>query len=95
MLPRGLEWLWLLLVGISTQIGQVAITRALSLEPASRTAAVSYVQVPFAAVWGALFFDALPNLYSMLGAALILSGAVLNRPHATGDEDRPLSKRIA
>ncbi|HKP59997.1 MAG TPA: DMT family transporter [Polyangiales bacterium] len=81
--PRGIEWLWLLLVGISTQIGQVSITRALTLDAAGRNAAYSYVQVPFAAVWGALFFDALPNGYGMLGSVLILAGAVLNmRAHA-------------
>jgi drug/metabolite transporter (DMT)-like permease len=82
--PHGFEWLWLLSVGISTQIGQVAITRALSLDAASRTAAYSYVQVPLAALWGALFFDAVPNSYSMLGALLILWGAVINvRAHTS------------
>jgi drug/metabolite transporter (DMT)-like permease len=82
--PRGVEWLWLLGVGVATQIGQVSITRALSLDAASRTAAYSYVQVPLAALWGALFFDAWPNAYSALGALLILTGAVLNlRAHAS------------
>lgn len=81
--PRGVEWLWLLLIGIATQVGQVSITRALSLDAASRTAAYSYVQVPLAAVWGALFFDAWPNAYSASGALLILFGALLNlRAHA-------------
>jgi drug/metabolite transporter (DMT)-like permease len=76
--PRGLDWLWLLLVGISTQIGQVSITRALSLDAAGRNAAYSYVQVPLAALWGAMFFDAWPNLNSALGSLLILAGAVIN-----------------
>jgi drug/metabolite transporter (DMT)-like permease len=76
--PHGLEWLWLLMVGVSTQVGQVSITRALSLDAASRTAAYSYVQVPLSALWGALFFDAWPNGYSVLGALLILTGALLN-----------------
>lgn len=81
--PRGIEWLWLLLVGISTQIGQVSYTRALTLDAAARNAAYSYVQVPFAALWGALFFDAWPNLYSLVGSLLILGGAMLNmRAHA-------------
>ena len=78
VMPQGLEWLWLLLVGISTQVGQVSITRALTLDAASRTAAYAYVQVPLAALWGALFFDAWPNLYSALGAVLILGGALMN-----------------
>jgi drug/metabolite transporter (DMT)-like permease len=82
--PQGLDWLWLLCVGISTQIGQVSITRALTLDAAGRNAAYSYVQVPLAALWGALFFDALPNPFSLAGALLILGGAVLNlRTHAT------------
>jgi drug/metabolite transporter (DMT)-like permease len=83
VMPSGLDWLWLLLVGISTQIGQVSITRALTLDSAGRNAAYSYVQVPLAAVWGALFFDALPNGYSLAGSLLILGGALLNvRAHA-------------
>jgi drug/metabolite transporter (DMT)-like permease len=42
------------------------------------------VQVPLAALWGALFFDAWPNGYSALGALLILTGALLNlRAHAS------------
>jgi drug/metabolite transporter (DMT)-like permease len=76
--PRGLDWLWLLLVGISTQVGQVSITRALSLDAAGRTAAYSYVQVPLAALWGALVFDAWPNRFGILGALFILSGALIN-----------------
>lgn len=82
--PQGVEWLWLLGVGVATQTGQVSITKALSLDAASKTAAYSYVQVPLAALWGALFFDAWPNTYSALGALLILTGAVLNlRAHAS------------
>jgi drug/metabolite transporter (DMT)-like permease len=81
--PRGLEWMWLLLVGISTQIGQVSLTRALALGAAGRTSVYSYAQVPLAALWGAMFFGAWPNVYSMLGALLILFGAVLNvRAHS-------------
>jgi drug/metabolite transporter (DMT)-like permease len=81
--PRGLDWLWLMLVGISTQVGQVSITRALALGAAGRTAVYSYAQVPLAALWGALFFNAWPNSYSTLGALLILLGAVLNaRAHS-------------
>jgi drug/metabolite transporter (DMT)-like permease len=91
--PHGLEWLWLLIVGVSTQIGQVSITRALALGAAGRTAVYSYVQVPLAALWGAAFFDAWPNLYSILGALLILFGALLSvRSHSqTRPQTQPLT----
>ncbi|HKU42506.1 MAG TPA: DMT family transporter, partial [Polyangiales bacterium] len=96
VMPQGLEWLWLLAVGVSTQIGQVAITHALSLDAASRTAGYSYVQVPLAALWGALFFSAVPNLYSVLGATLILSGALINlRAHTPRSTTLPSPKRLS
>lgn len=84
--PEGLEWLWLLLVGVFTQIGQVSLTRGLAFDAAGRSAAYTYLQVPLAALWGALVFDAWPNGYSLLGGLLILAGALLNvtssRPQA-------------
>jgi drug/metabolite transporter (DMT)-like permease len=76
--PEGIEWLWLVLVGIFTQIGQVSITRGLRYDAAGRAAAYAYLQVPLAALWGALAFGAFPNRYSLLGGLFIMSGAVLN-----------------
>lgn len=76
--PQGIEWLYLLLVGISTQVGQVAMTRALAQDEAGRIAAYSYVQIPLAALWGALFFGALPSSFTLLGTLCILVGAVIN-----------------
>jgi drug/metabolite transporter (DMT)-like permease len=76
--PEGIEWLWLLLLGVFTQIGQVAITRGFLSNAAGRMAAFSYVQVLFAAIWGALLFHELPRPLSLAGAALIVSGALLN-----------------
>jgi drug/metabolite transporter (DMT)-like permease len=76
--PSGSDWIVLLLIGIATQIGQVAITRALQLDSAGRAASYSYLQVLFAAVWGALFFGELPGLATMVGAMLILVGALIS-----------------
>ena len=78
LMPRGIEWLWLLLLGVFTQIGQVAITRGLASAAAGRMVAYSYVQVLFAALWGALLFHELPSPLSLLGAALIVGGALFN-----------------
>jgi drug/metabolite transporter (DMT)-like permease len=74
--PVGWEWLVLLGVGCATQAGQVWLTRGLSLEPASRAAALSYTQVLFATVWGASFFGEIPDLFTMLGALLIIGGTL-------------------
>ena len=75
--PAGWDWLVLLGVGCATQAGQVWLTRGLSLEPASRATALSYTQILFATVWGASFFGEMPDLFTMLGAVLIVGGTVM------------------
>ena len=60
MWPTPLEWLFLLLVGITAQGGQVFLTRGLQREPAGKATAIGYLQVVFAGLWGAVFFGELP-----------------------------------
>jgi drug/metabolite transporter (DMT)-like permease len=74
--PTPLEWLVLLGVGVTTQLGQLSITRGLALERAGRATGVGYLQIVFAAVWGALFFAELPDAGTVLGAALIVGGTL-------------------
>jgi drug/metabolite transporter (DMT)-like permease len=76
--PTAAEWVLLVLVGIATQVGQVAVTRGLQIDSAGRAASYSYLQVLFAAIWGALLFDELPGPATALGAGLILLGALLS-----------------
>jgi len=78
IMPEGIEWLWLILLGCATQVGQVAVTRGLSTGAAGRMAAFAYVQVPFAALWGVVLFREHPNPLSLIGAALIIAAALLN-----------------
>jgi len=74
--PLGLEWLWLLGVGIATQIGQVSLTRGLGWLPASRGTALSYLQVVFAAIWGVLVFGDQPDALTVLGGGLVIAGSI-------------------
>jgi drug/metabolite transporter (DMT)-like permease len=72
VLPTPVELLWLLAVGVFTQVGQVGLTRALSQLPAGRATAISYVQVGFAGLWGWWIFVEALDLPTMIGALLIL-----------------------
>jgi drug/metabolite transporter (DMT)-like permease len=75
--PTGAEWMLLLGVGVTTHLGQICITRGLKLEPAGRATAVGYLQIVFAAAWGALFFAEYPDAGTLLGAGLIVVGTLL------------------
>lgn len=45
-------------------------------EPAGRAMAVGYVQIVFAALWGAVFFAESPVTLSLLGSLLIVGGTL-------------------
>ena len=75
--PTPLEWGFLLLVAVTAQAGQVFLTRGLQLEPAGKATAIGYLQVVFAAVWGAFFFAERPDGWVMAGAAIILGSTLI------------------
>ena len=74
--PTPAEWLLLLGVGIATQLAQVHMTRGLALEPAGRATSIGYIQVVLAGVWGALFFDEIPDALGLAGAGLIVASTL-------------------
>ena len=76
--PTVTGWWVLLGVGGFTQLGQLALTKAMQLDAASRVTSLSYVQIIFAAVLGWLFFGEIPTQTTLLGGGLILLGAVVS-----------------
>ncbi|MFO7893632.1 MAG: DMT family transporter [Longimicrobiales bacterium] len=74
LMPTPWEWGALLGIGVVTQLAQVALTRGLKEERAGRAMAVAYMQIVFAAIWGALFFAEYPDLWGLTGALLIVAG---------------------
>lgn len=75
--PVGMEWLLLLGIGVTTQIAQMFLTRAIHLEPAGRVSSISYVQILFAAVWSALVFGQFPNGHGLIGMLLVVAGTTI------------------
>jgi len=75
--PRGVEWLVLLAVGLSTFGGQVFLTLGLQRERAGRAMTIGYLQIVFATLWGALVFGQRPGLPTALGAAIIVASTLL------------------
>jgi len=76
VIPRPGELALLAAVGVTTHAGQLLVTKGLSLERAGRATAISYVQVLFAAGWGALVFGTIPDVWAFLGALLVAAGVI-------------------
>ncbi len=71
-------WLWAGLAGVGgmTHLAQICMTRGLSLVPAGRAMTVGYVQIVFAAMWGALFFHERITAWTVAGATLVIVSAL-------------------
>ena len=75
--PTTVEWLYLIGVGITTLIAQIFLTLGLHMEAAGRAMSIGYLQVVFAFIWGAMVFGTIPDLWSLLGAAVIVGSVLL------------------
>lgn len=67
----------LLGVGVTTHLGQVFVTWGFRLERAGRASSVGYLQIVFAALWGWLLFSETPDVWTGLGAAVIVACTLL------------------
>ena len=76
--PTALEWL-ILIAGVAgcAQVAQVLLTKGLHQERAGRAMAVTYLQIVFAAILGMLFFNEIPDVWSVAGAFLVIGGTML------------------
>jgi len=76
--PTGHTWIVLLGVGLFTQVGQIGLTKAMQTDLASRATSLSYIQIVFAAILGLAFFGEIPHLNTLIGAGLIITGAIVS-----------------
>jgi drug/metabolite transporter (DMT)-like permease len=93
VLPTATELLWLLGVGVFTQVGQVYLTRGLMALPAARATAISYVQVVFAGLWGWLLFGEAIDGWTVAGAALVLLATLISLSSARAEDQSATAPR--
>ena len=76
--PSGTDWLWLLGIGVYTQLGQMLITKGLTILPAGYAGSINYSQVIFASIWGVIFFSEPLTIYIAIGAACVLGATIIS-----------------
>ena len=67
---------WLLLAGCAASGAQFSVTAAYSCAPAKDISVYDYSQEIFAAIWGWIFLSEIPDYWSAIGYAIIISAAV-------------------
>jgi drug/metabolite transporter (DMT)-like permease len=72
--PQGMEWPLLLGIGTFGLFGHWCMIRAYALATATALAPFMYVQLAFSTFWGWLVFNRLPDGFTLVGVAFILTG---------------------
>lgn len=78
VMPVGIQWLYILLLGCFTQVAQVSMTRALTSEKASVVTPYKYTGSIFAVSFGMIFFEEYLSWTVFLGIIVVLSGILIN-----------------
>ncbi len=78
VMPVGIQWLYILLLGCFTQVAQVSMTRALTSEKASVVTPYKYTGSIFAVIFGMIFFEEYLSWTVFLGIIVVLFGILTN-----------------
>ena len=78
VMPSGTDWLWLIGIGLFTQIGQICITEGLRIIPAGQATSLNYSQVVFASIWGVLIFQEPITGTICLGGICVLISTIIS-----------------
>ena len=76
--PNWSELVWIIGIGLFTQLGQTFLTIGLKNLPASKASIIKYLQVLFGSIWGILFFSEIINLNFIIGSLLVLLGTIIS-----------------
>jgi len=76
--PNLYELVWIIGIGLFTQLGQTFLTIGLKNLPASEASTINYLQVLFGSIWGFLFFSEIININFLIGASLVLLGTIIS-----------------
>lgn len=75
--PDTFQIICLLGVGVLGTIGHLSMTWALKVARPSTLAPVQYLEIPFGALFGILFFSEFPNGLAAIGIIIVISAGIL------------------
>ncbi|MBV0913597.1 DMT family transporter [Anianabacter salinae] len=76
VMPQGIEWVWLIGAGVIGGIGQILLTSSYRFADAGVLAPFTYVSMIWAIIVGYFWFNEVPTVPMLLGAALVIAAGV-------------------
>lgn len=85
--PAGWDWIYLFLIGVFSQLGQIFLTSALQKERVAGVAIINYTGLIYAVVIGWIVFGEMQTVESMLGMLLVVFGVLLSVVYSKRKQD--------
>lgn len=76
VMPQGIAWLWLVMVGLFASVSHLLITYALRFAPAATLAPLNYLEIVSSVFWGYLVFSDFPNRLALAGICVIMAAGL-------------------
>ena len=77
IIPQGIQWVYLIGIGITASLGQIYMTKAYSETKAGLVGSVGYSVIIFSLIIGQFLGDSLPNLFGLMGIMAIIGAGIL------------------
>ena len=77
VMPQGIEWFYVSAVGVFATASQLLMTKAYELTKAGIVGTISYTNIIFGVIIGVSLGDAIPNIWTFIGIALVISSGLL------------------
>jgi RarD protein len=75
---NAMDWVYLLFVGILTQVAQYFMTKSYQSEELSKVSIVNYIGIVFSLSFGYFIFDETFHIVTLLGMFMVVGGVILN-----------------
>ena len=77
IVPQTKEWIWIVFLGFSATLAQVYMTKAYASTKAGIVGAISYSNIIFSIIIGAILGDKYPDIFTTFGIILIIIAGIL------------------
>lgn len=76
-LPNGIEWFWVLLMGLAALFGQYFVTKAYGADKAGIVSVFGYANIIYSVFIGLMLGDPFPDWMSWLGITCIITSGII------------------
>ncbi len=76
IMPTKIEWLYLILMGLSATLSQYLMTKAYEYTKAGVVGTISYTNIVFALIIGIFLGDSFPSISTILGIILVITSGL-------------------